>query len=241
MRRRLLRRPGLPALAATLAAAAMALGALLWFRPYLTRNQMFPSSVAAPAALTATSPFSVPAGQRACMSSVTAEPSSESAQFQVIEAAGPGSRGGPPLELLLEGAGYRSASRLPGGYRGGIVTMAVTPPEHPLMVSACFVNRGRRPVILAGSVEARTIARSGTTIAGVSVVGTISLTFLEGRSSSLLERLGTTFEHASNLTDRLVPVWLVWVLAVLVAFGVPCGICAAFYRALREDAATGRI
>lgn len=240
MRSRSLRRPGFATIATALAAAAMALGALLWFRPYLTRSQTFPSSVPAPIALTATSPFVVPAGQRACMYSVTVEPNSEAAQFRV-QPARPSPRGGPPLEFLLEGAGYRSSSRLPGGYRDGFVTLAVTPPPRPLLATVCVANGGPGAVVLAGSVEARTISRSPTTIAGTPVVGDISLTFLEGHASSLLDRLGTAFAHASNLTDRLIPVWLVWVLAVLVAFGVPCGVCVAFYRSLREDEIAGRI
>jgi hypothetical protein len=240
MRSRPLRRIGLPTLATALAVAAIALGALLWFKPYLTRSQTFRSSVPAPIALSATSPFPVAAGQRACMSSVTVEPTSQAAQFWVQPAKRRSHRG-PPLELLLEGAGYRSASHLSGGYRAGIVTMSVTPPPRSLSVTACFLNEGPETAVLMGSVEARTISRSATTIAGVSVVGDISLMFLEGHPSSLLDRLGTVFAHASNLTDRLIPVWLIWVLAVFVALGVPCGISVAFYRALREDEIAGRI
>ncbi|MGH2880964.1 MAG: hypothetical protein ACRDK4_15325 [Solirubrobacteraceae bacterium] len=240
MRSRSLRRLGLPTLATALAVVAIAVGALLWFRPYLTRSQTFPSAVPAPIALTATSPFVVAAGQRACMSSVTVEPSSAAAQFRV-EPAKPGSHRGPPLELLLTGTGYRSASHLPGGYRGGTVTLAVTPPAHSLPATVCFLDDGPETAVLTGSVEARTVSRLATTIAGTPVVGDISLMFLEGHTSSLLDRLGTAFTHASNLTDHLIPVWLIWTLAVLVALGVPCGISMAFYRALREDEIAGRI
>ncbi len=234
MRRRSPPRPGFATLTVALAAAAMLLGALLWFAPFLTRSQTFRSSVATPLALTAASPFAIPAGERACMFSVAVEPGSAAAQFQ-LEPGKAGGLIGSPLELVLEGAGYRSASELAGGHRGGIVTLAVTPPAHSLLATACFVNKGVEPVVLAGTTEARTISRSGTTIAGAPVVGDISLTFLERRPRSLLGSLGTVFAHASNLTDHLIPVWLVWAVAVLCAFGVPAGILAAFRWALSED------
>ena len=72
-------------------------------------------------------------------------------------------------------------------------------------------------------------------------MGDISLTFLDTRPHSLLGRAGTIFEHASNLTDNLIPVWLIWILAVLILFGVPLGMLAAFYWALREDEAAGAV
>ncbi len=238
MRRRLPseRWTGLPRMATALAAAAIVLGALVWFRPYLTRRQAFPSAVPAPVALGPASTFAVASGVQACMYSVAVEPDSRVAGFRASPATA-SSAGGPPVELILEGRGYRTSSLLPGGYRGGVVSVRVTPPRHSLLATACFVNRGAETVTLAGSTEARTISRSGTTIAGAPVVGDIALRFLDTRPSSLLDSLGTVFGHASNLTDHLVPVWLIWILALLTAFGVPVAILAAFHRALVEDEA----
>lgn len=239
MRRRVppVGRPRLAALATALAAVAILFGALVWFRPYLTRKQESVSAVPAPSALTALTQFDLPPGQQACMASVTVEPNSLAAQFELHPAkAGP--QGGPPVALVLSAPGYRSVSRLAGGYPGGLATIAVTPPRHSLLATACFVDRGTTAVLLSGSAEARTISRSSpTTVAGTAVFGDVALTFLDTRPSSLLGRLGTIFGHASNLTDHLIPVWLIWILAVLVLCGVPLGILAAFYTALREDEA----
>jgi len=52
---------------------------------------------------------------------------------------------------------------------------------------------------------------------------------------SVLTELGVLFGHASNLTDGLIPVWLIWLIAPLVAFGVPIALILAFYSALLED------
>jgi len=180
--------------------------------------------------------FSVPPRQQACMESVAVEPSSDIAEFQLWPTkAGP--RGGPPVELVLSASGYRGVVHVPGGYPGGAVTLPFTPPAHTLIVTACFINRGRSTVLLTGTSEPRTVARSATRIDGRSVVGDIALTFLENRERSLLDQLGEVFGHASVLTDHLLPVWLIWLLAVLVALGVPVGAVAAFYLALREDEA----
>ena len=70
-------------------------------------------------------------------------------------------------------------------------------------------------------------------IGGRSIPGDVALTFLAAKRSSPLDELGRVFGHASNLTDRLVPVWLIWVIALLCAIGVPLGVLAALYLSLR--------
>ncbi|HLH13331.1 MAG TPA: hypothetical protein VKV16_00965 [Solirubrobacteraceae bacterium] len=217
----------------------MLIGALAWFRPYLTSKQTFVAGVAAPPPLEVPGQVALAPGERGCMSSISVEPDSRRAQFEVL---GPASKhGGPPVELVLSASGYRSVGELAGGYPPGPVTVSVTPPPRALIAQVCFVDRGRQALSLAASGEARTLTRSATTVGGVPVVADISLTFYEGRPSSLLERLGTVFGRASNLTDHLIPVWLIWIVAVLTAFGVPFGIAAALYLAMRADEAAARV
>jgi hypothetical protein len=225
-------------IAAALAALLMVAGGLIWVRPYLTGAREDVSSVPAPDPVSAFSEFAVPPRQQACMSSVTVEPNSHLARFQ-LRPATPGLRGGPPVELVVSAPGYRGVVHVPGGYQGGSVALALNPPAHALIGSACFINRGSSTVLLDGTTEPRTLSRPATTIAGKPVVGDISLAFLDSQARPLSDQLGEVFDHASTLTDRLVPVWLLWLLAVLVAFGVPIGVVAAFYVALREDEAAG--
>jgi hypothetical protein len=232
--------PGLPILAAALIAALVLAGALIWFRPYLTHKQQPVAEVPAPAALFAVSEFSVPPRGQACMSSVTMVPAVRVAEFH-LRPSKPTPRGGPPVDLVLSAPGYRAVLSVPGGYPGGSVALPIAPPRRAEIGTACFINRGATTVLLDGTTEPRTVSRSGVQIDGRSVVGDIALTFLEGRPSSLLDRLGEVFSHASNLTDRLVPVWLIWMLALLVAFGVPIATITAFWRSLREDETTGRL
>lgn len=231
--------PDLPLLATALTALFLLAGALIWFRPFLTRDTQPVASVPGPAAFLAVSPFPLKPGEQACMSSVAMEPDGRIAEFQLRPArATP--QGGPPVDLVLRAPGYRALLAVPGGYPGGGVALPIAPPRRSEIGTACFVNRGRTTVNLIGTVEPRTVSRSATTIGGRPFVGDIALTFADSRSRSLLDRLKEIFVHASNLTDRLVPSWLIWALAVLVALGVPLATLGAFYLALREDESAGR-
>lgn len=233
-----LRRPALaaPALIAALAAVLVIAGALLWFLPALTSKEPSTAGVPTPPALFALAEFAVAPHQQACMSSVTITPQSALALFR-LRPAKPGGSGGPPVEVILSGPGYRSTARVPGGYPGGSVALPVTPPRTVLIGSVCFVNIGRSTVLFDATTEPRTVARSPTLIDGRTVVGDIALTFLDPQPRTILSRLGEVFTHASNLTEGLIPVWLVWVIAILAALGIPAGAIAAFWLSLKADEA----
>lgn len=248
MPERPLRLSARPVVATGLAAVLILIGGLVLFVPHLTRKSQSIVGVPAPVVSpkgqeVAKGPvlteFPVPPDQQACMSSIAIEPGSRTAKFQLRPAQLTES-GGPPVELVLSAPGYREVSHVPGGYLGGSYAAPLTAPTHAVIGSACFVNRGKSTVLLDGIGEAGTVFRAATTIDRKPVNGEIALTFL-GRPRSLLGSLGTIFGHVSVLTDRLVPVWLVWLLAVLVTLGVPLGVLAALYLAMREDeaAATG--
>jgi hypothetical protein len=232
------REVGLPLLAAALAAALILAGGLLRVKPYLTNDAQPIADIPTPTALTAITEFAVPPGGQACMSTVALTPNGDLAQFG-FQPVKPTPRFAPAVELVLSAPGYRAAARVPSADVGGEVTLPIAPPRNAVIGTACFVNRGSKPAQLNGTTEPRTVARSATLVDGTSVVGDIALTFLASRPRSLLDSLGEIFGHASNLTDRLVPVWLIWILAVLVAFGVPIGMVASLYLALQEDAAAG--
>jgi hypothetical protein len=217
-----------------LASALILAAAFFWFMPYLTDRRNALSEIPAPPAHRAIVNFRVPPSRQACMSSIGMTPTSRVAQFQLRPAAG-AARAGPPIELILSGSGYEARARTPGGYtQPDTVHLDVAAPRHALIAEACFLNRGVTPALLNGTTESRTVSRSATRIDGIPVAGDIALAFLDHPKRALVDRLGEIFGHASRLTDGLVPVWLIWFLAVLVAFGVPIATMAAFYVALQE-------
>jgi hypothetical protein len=82
-------------------------------------------------------------------------------------------------------------------------------------------------------------SRSTMTIDGKPATGNLTLTFLERGKQSVLAHIPTAFEHVSNLTDNLIPVWLTWVFALLTLVCIPLGIVAALRRAVLEDDGAG--
>jgi hypothetical protein len=230
------RRISLPLAAAAFTAVLILVGALVWFRPFLARQEQPFAEVPAPAALFVSSAFSLAPHSEACMNSVTITPQSEVAEFTVRPTT-PTPSGGPPLELRLQASGYEARTTIPGGYPGGAGAVPIKPPKRSQIGNVCFRNLGKSTALLDGTTELRTLSRPLVAVDGRPVYGDIALAFRKGHRQSLVDRLGEAFAHASNLTDRLVPAWLIWLIAVVVAFGVPAAIIAAFYRALREDEA----
>jgi hypothetical protein len=227
-------RIGLPALCAGLAAVLILAGALIWYRPYMTAKRQVVAEVPEPAALFGVTPFVVPGHGQACMNAVTITPQSEIVRFG-LRPVGPAPHGGPPIQLVLSAPGYHYVLHVPGGYPGGSVALPISPPHTAVVGTACFVNTGSGGVVLPGTVEPRTISRSSPTLVdGREAVGDIALSFVESRRQALGDRVGEIFAHASNLTDQLLPTWLIWLFVVLVAFGVPAAIVSAIYVALRE-------
>jgi hypothetical protein len=131
--------------------------------------------------------------------------------------------------------------RVPGEQGEGEVQVAVRPPRRYVIGSACLINRGSTPAALLGSTEPRSISRAKLFLDGKPTAGDIALTFLDSRRKSRLSRLAEVFGHASNLTDHLIPVWLIWLLAICTLLSVPAATVALFHRALREDERAGRI
>ncbi len=227
-------RPGLAALAGALALVLIALGGLFLLRPHLRGGEHLIAGVPDPPPLFAATLFTVQPHQRACLYSVTIDANSDLAQFSLWPAS-PSKRGGPPVELILSAGSYRGVVHVPGGYGGGGAILPIQPPPRRSRIgTACFIDLGSTAVGLTGSAEARTVSRSPMTIAGTGVYGDITLTFFDSHSRPLVDEIAETFDHASNLTDGLMPVALIWVVAFAVLLSVPLGCVAAFYLALRD-------
>jgi hypothetical protein len=220
--------------AALSAAIVIALCLLALFTSYLTHKEKPVVGTPAPRALFNASLFTLRPHARACMSSTTLPPNGRVLQLELGELPN-SSHGNPPLDVLLSAPGYRALVHVPGEQSEGPVEVPVRPPRRYVIGSVCVVNGGTESAALAGSTEPRSIARSRLTINGKRREGDIALTFLNDRSQSRLSRLGEVFGHASNLTDRLIPEWLIWTLAVSALLVVPIGTVGLFRRAWRED------
>jgi hypothetical protein len=220
---------------AALCAAVIAALTLLWLGAYLLHSEKPIVGTPGPRALFHATFFTLRPGQSACMSQVTLPPKGRAVQLELGEV---GTNGSPPLEVLLTAPAYRESARLPAGQSEGPAQLAMRPPRHYVVGSACVINRGSIPAQLAGSTEQRSRSRVKLTIGGRPVAGNFSLTFSQTHNKTRLGRLSEVLEHASNLTDRLIPLWLVWIVFVLVLLTLPVAIVASLYRALRADEAS---
>jgi hypothetical protein len=229
------RKLGLAELVAAIAIALIVGGWFAFLSPHLRGGGPVVAGVPDPPGLFVAAEFTVPAHGQACLSAVTIDADSDLAQFSLWQAK-PRASGGPPVDLLLSAPGYHAIVHVPGGWPGGSVTLPIKPPTHKSRLgTACFRDVGSVPVALTGTTETRTVSRSPMAIDGQGVYGDIALAFLDSRNRPLTDEIATTFDHASNLTDGLVPPALVWLIAIVVVLGVPLGCVAAFYLALRED------
>jgi hypothetical protein len=226
------------ALATTLGVLVVALGSLFVFVPYLIAKRDWRASVtdATPihTRIFATTPTYIPARAQACVTSVTVTPNSGSAAFQIVAIPGTETRSWP-LALTIDGPGYHTVGKavVVGGF-GGREDFQIRPPKRTLLATACVRNDGTSPVALDGTPALFTTSRSQLSLNGKRVPGDLMLTFYERRRQSRLAHLGAVVEHVSNLTDRLVPTWLVWVLLVGGFFALPAGVVWALRRSLQE-------
>jgi hypothetical protein len=220
--------------AAVVASAVILCGAVVLFASYLLHRERPLVGTPAPRALFKATVFTLPPHQPACMSAITLPPNGGTLQFELREVPG-GAHGSPPIDALLRAPGYRALAHLPGEQPEGVVELPIRPPPHYGIGSVCLINSGTSAAALAGSTEARSVSRSTLTINSKPVAGDIALTFLSNHRKSRLSRVGEVFDHASNLTDHLIPVWLIWILAISVLLTVPIGTVSLFHRALRED------
>jgi len=212
------------------------LGAFASFRPFLTHRMPHVADIPTPTSLSIVSRFQLPPGGKDCVETVTVDPKSQMVVFGLHLAKGQ-VHGRGSIGFKLSAPGYQAESSVPVPRKLTVesTTLPITAPAHEEIATACFLNHSNAEVLLDGTTEPRTISRSLTQVNGNPAIGDVALAFYERQPDSLLDRLGEMFAHSSNLTDNLIPTWLIWILAALIAFGVPCGIVLAFYLAVREN------
>jgi hypothetical protein len=94
------------------------------------------------------------------------------------------------------------------------------------VIALCVRNQGRHRATLAGGDTAPT---SGTTFAGRSQPADLSLAFFREHPPSTLDSVPAMFRHATAFRPGWVGTWTFWVLAALLAVGVPL-LCALALR-----------
>jgi hypothetical protein len=205
--------------------------AAVWGLPYLTRDREYFATTPQPDPLFIVSTIPLAPGQRACMDRAVVDQYGDQARLFV----GTFGRPAVPLELSLNGAGYRATSRVPATYADSVpFHVAVRPPARPLEVTICIRNAGKRRVALYASHD-RTNSRSQVRVDGVKVGPDFDIVFTERRPVSIVDRLSVSLERAGAFRPFGVSPGTLWPLLILFVIGVPLAVLVTFVRSLPSD------
>ena len=146
-------------------------------------------------------------------------------------------RRAPVVDVTISQPGYVARARF-RDYAVGVTT----PVEADLASAAPGAGRQAvlaqprpRAVWLVGTSEAESVSLPVTSVDGKLAADIDpAITFLTGERTSLVQRLGTIMDRASDFTGVL-PIWLLWPLALLFVLGLPIGAAAALLLADRAD------
>jgi hypothetical protein len=175
------------------------------------------------------------AGDEACQRPIDVPADADSVEFQV----GTFHRPGQPIEITVRSAsGLLGNGRLPGGYPDNSrQSVKVDGIEKGERISLCVHNAGRSRLALYGGAPqaART---SAVFLEGREQPADLTLIFQREPPRSMLSLLPAVFERASLFHPGWVEDWLFWLIAAVVALGVPLTLALAMSSAgplARED------
>jgi hypothetical protein len=213
------------------AAIAMLVAAAAFFVPYLTKKREVVESTPSVAPLPPGGlvPMTLQPGDDLCLPDIPLTPRSEVVRFS---ASAPGGAGGP-LEVSLKGPGLRSATRLAGGWRNGMLDVPLSPPRSSVRGSICIKNVGSRPASVMGTEPGQKFARPTPLVNGVPHVQDVPMTFHRRSPASLVARTGDVVDHAAVFSP--IPAPLLWALLFLVLLGIPALALRALASAVSED------
>lgn len=232
-----MRRPALTlALVAPLVLLVVYLaGALHWYRPFLDQRRAVVASTPSLEGIQSLKEVRLRPGQRGCIQTLPLDPQDHRLRLVLwAHAARP-----VPLSFALRGRGYAARGRFAGYPAGGpapVIAPVSPAPPAAFDGTLCVRNEGRHSVGLVGTDEPNSLTLPSTRVdGGAESPVDPAVTFLDGPDASILSRAGTVIGRVSDFTGGVMPVWLLWPLALLIVVGVPAGTALALGLGLRES------
>lgn len=222
--------------AAILGLVVVALGALHWWRPFLTEQRVVFASTPSPGPRATGIAIPLKPHSRLCVAPVTLDPTVARARFTLAAA-----RPGPArIEVQARAPGYGSDTSLePSLQRTAMpVAIPIRRPGRAATGTLCIRNAGSSRLLFTGTNDRLSIGAAQTSVDGKKLDGeAIELELLEARTQSVLGRLGTIVHRAADLTGNLMPFWLAWMVVVALVMGTPIAVFAGFWATLRSGEA----
>lgn len=221
--------------AAGLVLAVFAVGALLWYAPWLTEQRTVVASTPSLDGISSRAEVKLPGGKVACIRPVPLDPNVRMVQM-LLDTRG---NRAPTVDLAMTGpGGYRATGRF-AGYAPGSATLVIArlsqAPPQAADGQLCLRNTGHRAIGLVGTGEAESVTVPVTYV-GDKPPGEVdpAITFLSGTQRSLVQQAGTIL-HRAGLFTGAIPGWLMWPLAVLFTLGLPMGAAWALLLSARSQ------
>lgn len=208
------------------------IGALVWWRPFVTEQRVVVTSTPSPGPVFSPVPIELKPGSRACVEPLAIDPATARAQVALS------GKGTATVTVVAEAPGYRHEQAVPVQLapKPAAVELPITPPSRTLEGKLCVVNTGRTRVNVLATNELPAIGLARTSVDGQRRDNRgMALNLFEAQRHSLVGRLGTILHRASDLTGGLMPFWLTWLLVVVLVVGTPFAIFAAYATTLRDD------
>ena len=203
-------------------------------RPYVAAPRPVTEGTAGTTGRFGPIPIRVPPGRRACVESVSL---SEDAERAVLVADAASRRAAPRLLVTVTATGYYSHAMIAAGWGEGITRLqvALDPPPRSVRGTVCVRNVGSRALRLLGSNEVAHISRSRSTVSGAPAPAQIALWFTRSEHVPIVSRLSQLFDRATSFSLGVLATWSGWMLAILLAVGLPVGLLAALVVAVHRD------
>lgn len=224
----------LAVVAAVVAVLALAYGANNSLRPFATVDREVVSSTPGLGPLDQRYTLTLRPRDEACVKPVVLTERSQKARFRLVKPGGPPV---PPVVVTARGPGYSSSARIASYAAPGdqLPHFKLTPPQRELIGEVCIRNAGRQALDVVGTDEIRSHVPAEIVLNGEPIPGgkELELHLLEERERSFLDRTGVLVDNAHTLSSGYLPKFLVWVLLVLAAIGMPAAVIGGLFLSVR--------
>jgi hypothetical protein len=222
-------------LAAPLFLVVLAIGAVLFYAPWLTEQRAIVAATPSLDGISYRAEVKVPGGETACIRPVPIDPNVREVRM-LLDTRGHPARA---VDVTLTGpGGYRASGRFANYAPSGATIVATRLSEAPPRAAdgqLCLRNTGHRAIGLVGTSEPESVTVPVTYV-GDKPPGQIdpAVTFLAGKQRSVAQQAGLIFDRAGQFTG-VIPGWLMWPLALLFVLALPVGAAAALLLAARDE------
>jgi hypothetical protein len=205
------------------------LGALLFIRPFATREREYLASTpAAPSLFTPPVPLELKPGDQLCDKDLPLDHDSQLARFSFYTYG----KRGVPLAVSASGPGYSYRGTFPGGWAEGPVELPLRPPAQSMDGQICVKNTGSRKVAIQATPVGQRFSRPQPYLNGGPLEQDVPLTLHRRKPANLIAQTPRALRHASVFVP-FAP-WALWILLALVLLGIPAAVVVAVSRAAVE-------